>query len=537
MAPAEPAPLHELYTVNEISNPAMLSPPDPAEGDAKRGTEVLAAGIDFTGEPDEADPDPHCFAFLRDLRAVRSKASQEAARDLVADWIERHEGGRVRLWQPAIAGERVVNWLCAQRFLSAGAAPEFSRSLERSLARHVRRLRRDYARMAANADRFRVLKALVYAGVCLPGRRKIVDWALVRLEREITRQTFPDGGQYERNPSLHAAVLGDLVELRACLGLGLIRAPVWLQHAVERIAPMLQFYRHGDGGLALFNGSVEEDPETIERLLMVARAGDKASASAPHAGFERLARKEAVVLVDTGGPPPHGLDFDAHAGTLAFEMSVGAARLIVNCGAYRGNDPTWHMAARATAAHSTLVVEDTNSAEVQDLGGLGRRVRDVGVRRDSAGGGAVLEASHDGYFRRFGLVHRRQLTLDADGQSLRGEDRLQGGGGQQGRDGLEEEHDFVVRFHLHPGVEASIAPAFAVSEPTIGLRLPDGQVWLFAADGRASSLEESVYFGHGGQGQSSRQIVIAGRAGSGETLVSWRLWRSALARDGVKNGS
>ncbi len=523
MALPEAAPKYEEYSLHEARGPAPLSPPDPGEGDAARGAEILEKGVDFAAPLEEPEADPNGFAFLRDLRAVRGEAARQAARVFLADWIEDHEDERDHPWQPVITGERLVNWLCAHRFVSAGAGPEFAHSFERSLTRHAKRLRRDYAKMAPDADRFRVLKALIYAGVCLPGRRKMVAWALTRLEREITLQTFPDGGQYERNPSLLAAVLGDLVELRACLGLGLIKAPAWLQHAVERIGPMVRFYRHGDGGLALFNGSVEEDPETIERLLLAARADDRARSSAPHAGFERLTRKASVVLVDTGGPPPKGVDFDAHAGTLSFEMSVGAARLVVNCGAYRGGDPTWRRVSRATAAHSTLIVEDTNSAEIQNLGGLGRRVGEVTVRRDSAGGGAVLEAAHEGYMARFGLVHRRRLTLETDGLCLRGEDCLQGRGGS----------NFVLRFHLHPTIEASIAPGVAAGAPTIRLRLADGQVWLFASDGHQPGLEESIYFGRSGHSQTSRQIVLGGRSQDGETLVSWSLRRAATA---LQNG-
>ncbi|MHA1537416.1 MAG: heparinase II/III family protein [Alphaproteobacteria bacterium] len=517
--PEEQDPKYEAYSVSDARGPAPLNPPDPGEGDAVRGAEILKTGIDFERLAAASEPDPHGFDFLRDLRAVRSGAAQKLARTLLATWIEHHEDGKGRPWQPAVAGERLVNWLCALRFVSAGAGPEFAKTLERSLTRHVRRLRRDYARMKPNADRFRVLKALVYAGVCLPGRRKIVGWALSRLEREITHQTLRDGGQYERNPSILAAVLGDLVELRACLGLGLIKAPVWLQHAVERIGPMVRFCRHGDGGLALFNGSIEEDPETIERLLAAARAGDRAPSSAPHSGFERLARKDCVVLVDTGGPPPRGLDFDAHAGTLSFEMSVGPARLVVNCGGYRADDPRWRLASRATAAHSTLVVEDTNSAEIQDFGGLGRRIGEVTVRRDSAGGGAILEAAHDGYMERFGLVHRRRLTLETDGLCLLGEDRLQGQAG----------HDFILRFHLHPAIEASIMPAQTPEEKSVQLRLADGQLWVFASEGAQPDIEESVYFGRAGRGQPSRQIVLCGRTQGRETPVSWSLRRAATA--------
>ena len=90
------------------------------------------------------------------------------------------------------------------------------------------------------------------------------------------------------------------------------------------------------------------------------------------------------------------------------ELSVGRDRMIVNCGAFPAGSAEWRDAARATAAHSTLVIADVNSSELKP-DGLGRRPAVVEVQRQEANGAHWLEASHDGWKKLFGAVHRRRL--------------------------------------------------------------------------------------------------------------------------------
>ena len=82
---------------------------------------------------------------------------------------------------------------------------------------------------------------------------------------------------------------------------------------------------------------------------------------------------------------------------------------------------------RGTAAHSTLVLDDANSAAVLIKGQIGKGVEEVDIARNvvkQKGRDAVrLEASHNGYAARYGLIHRRTLLLGADGALL-----IQGGG-------------------------------------------------------------------------------------------------------------
>src|SRR5439155_1273820 len=109
-----------------------------------------------------------------------------------------------------------------------------------------------------------------------------------------------DGGHRARNPSVQLAVLCDLIDIRAVLRAAKVEVPSALQQAVERMAPMLRFFRHGDRRLALFNHSIEEDGIVIDLALTRSETRSHAPSQAPHLGFQRLQGGQSLVLVDTG---------------------------------------------------------------------------------------------------------------------------------------------------------------------------------------------------------------------------------------------
>ena len=182
--------------------------------------------------------------------------------------------------------------------------------------------------------------------------------------------------------------------------------------------------RHGDGGLALFNGSKEETAALVELVLTQAGRGGRGPLALAEGGFSRMQAGRSVLLVDCGVPAPPGLDRFAHAGTLSMELSVGRDRLIVNCGAFIAGPAEWHDAARATAAHSTLVIGDLNSSELKPEG-LGRRPTVVEVNRQEAAGAHWLDVSHDGWKKSFNALHRRRLYMAESGEDIRGEDLIE----------------------------------------------------------------------------------------------------------------
>jgi uncharacterized heparinase superfamily protein len=494
-------------------------------GDAKRGAAIVAGELHLAGEtlrlvppfapPPEASEDwladYHRFGWLADLAALGGAEARAAGRAAIGQWIAAHTDWDPLGWRADILGARLVAWVTQlETFLDDDDA--LRDATLASIARQIRHLARVATCEEAGAARLQAIKGLVLAAVALGTSERRIAQALSALDHELPAQILPDGGHVERSPAVQLAVLRDLVDIRTALRAAHIVVPDSLQNAIDRMAPMLRLFRHGDGRLAQFNDTAEEYGALSDLVLTRAEVRGKPLASAPYSGFQRLQGGKTLVIVDTGAAPPRGLDGHAHAGTLSFEMSCGRERLIVNCGAHRGASLQWRRAARNTAAHSTLIVADTNSAEILTDGTLGRRPVVAPVDRVEDEGSQWVATSHNGYGQSFALTHARQLFLAADGDDLRGEDSLTGRAGE----------GFAIRFHLHPSVQVSLVQDGSAAL----LRLPSGGGFRLRAQGAQMSLGESVYLGSGDV-RKTQQIILTGHVGTQGATVRWAIRREA----------
>ena len=75
-----------------------------------------------------------------------------------------------------------------------------------------------------------------------------------RLIEELRKQILPDGGHISRNPGALIELLADLLPLRQLFSARELQPPQALNNAIDRMMPMLRFFRHADGNFAQFNG-------------------------------------------------------------------------------------------------------------------------------------------------------------------------------------------------------------------------------------------------------------------------------------------
>ncbi|MGE0152630.1 MAG: heparinase II/III family protein [Reyranellaceae bacterium] len=530
------SPLYRLALSGKAPQAFVAVPPDPWPGDGVRGNAMLAGEFAAAGRKRAIDGDPwapggaqdgapaewlaelHGFAWLRDVKEVGGEEPARFAAAMVDGWIARN--GRIAGpgWRADVLASRLTHWIASSAMIFRGADRSFIERFFKSLALQRRHLMRVVPGELAGSALLRGVKGLVYAHLALAEREAPLQAALQLLTREIARQVMPDGGHCERSPAVQVALLRDLIDIRGALLAAHKEMPAAVQSAIDRMAPMVRFFRHGDGGLALFNDTDEGDPSSLDLLLARSGASGKPLTHAPHSGFQRLSAGGVLAICDVGAPPARPNDAHAHAGTLSFEFSVGKERMIVNCGALPGADDAWRRAQRTTAAHSTAVLDDTNSAELRADGSLGVRPEKVASTRNEADGAIWVEAQHDGYLRHFGVIHKRRLYLAAAGNDLRGEDAFMGEGGKRVKGGGKP---FAVRFHLHPDTKVSLVQNGASAL----IQLGNGQGWRFRASGAALSLSDSIYLGLGGQMKRIEQIVLSGTLQPDGAIVKWGLTR------------
>jgi uncharacterized heparinase superfamily protein len=493
---------------------------DPWPGDAARGANLLKGELELAGSVGILRPEAvadvagsetlkahaHGFTWLRDLRALGTDAARMRARALVQEWITGGASESELAQRPDVAGARIAAWLGHYDFFAASADDGFRQRLMGRLVSDARSLAAALPTEELDARALTALKGLIAAAVALPEHAAFLTRATRVLPGELARQVLPDGCHCERSPAAMLAALQDLAEIRALLQSAQAQPPALLASAIERMALALRALRHGDGGLALFNGSKEESAALIDLALAQGGRAGRAPSTLTDGGFHRLQAGRSVLIVDCGAPAPARIDRFAHAGTLSFELSVGRERMIVNVGSAPAAGAEWRDASRATAAHSTLVIADTNSSELRQQG-LGRRPERVEAQRQEANGAHWLEASHDGYRKPFGVIHRRRLYVSESGEDIRGEDAVE----------AAEPQPYVVRFHLHPDVDASPQQ----DGEAVLLRLPSGSGWRLRADGARVTLEESIYLG-GPTPRRTEQVVLTGYQ-DGPQQVKWAI--------------
>ena len=487
------------------------------------GESVDSAGQSpFSVEPpsDAWERALHSFTWLVHLEANASELSSTNARALCEEWFAAKSAQSRRAQDPAVAAARLTAWLVESPLLLARADAGFRLAFMRAIGRHLRRLERAATRLPPSLAKIEVVAALALAGTVLADQTRLQRWALSYLGELLRAQVWPDGGHLSRNPEALVTLLSLLVPVREALVRRQQPIPPLIGGAIDKMLPMLRFFTHTDGHLAAFHGARPVAQRVLKALDGYDDVKGTASENARYSGFQRLEAGDTAVLFDTGIAPPPAFASAAYASALAMEVSHGANRIVVGCGALGEARPAWSDAARATAAQSTLTLADRSSARTLSLWPLTKALGPVlygGPRAvDMMREGLRVRAVHDGYRSHFGILHERSLALSEEGLWIDGVDRI------LGQDKLSGQA-FAIRFHLFPGIRVRLDKA----RRNAMLRLPDGALWMFGIDeGPALALEDSVVLVEQHRVRRTAQIVVAGNTLTDDT-IRWHIARHA----------
>ena len=536
------SPLHRLRLRGRFPLKLLGVPVDPVPGDPHIGERILAGRLIHAGHTamtrdisfQESSPPAqwqawaHGWEWLRDLAILPDRAAaRRAAENLVERWLASFSEYDPLAWRADLAGTRLLMALGHAPLILSSSNQIYRSAVLSAMATWARHLDRAARRGGEAQPRARALCGLYAAGTLIPGGEARAAAALAGLHQLLPTLVLPDGGMASRAP-VDALALTDLLLFTAAAPQALgNRAPPLFADTLARLAPSLRGLMLGDGQIGAWHGGAVIGADALERLSRKVATGTELRRGGRWSGYHRLSSARSVVVIDAGPPPSARLSNSGHAGTLAFEMSDGPDRLISNCGGVRGLPgplaPALAAGLSTTAAHSTLIIADTNSTRIRDDGTLATGVEEVTLALRSSAEGQLIEASHNGYVRRVGMLVRRRLFLTADGQELAGEDLIEAA--SSGLLRRRAERAFDVRFHLGPGISAT---------PTADglgalLKTPTGRIWAFKLRmeiaGRLA-IEPSVWVDAGGNIVRSQQLVISGTTQKMAADVHWSLKRA-----------
>jgi hypothetical protein len=181
---------------------------------------------------------------------------------------------------------------------------------------------------------------------------------------------------------------------------------------------------------------------------------------------------------------------------LSVWLHWGDEAIFVDAGTYLYHSGgAWRDAFRGTMAHNTVCLNGADQSRI--VGAFNwsdhANARVVGVEGDA------VVAEHDGYLKRFGLIHRRAVGWTGDG-ALEIEDTLAGSGAA----------DWTSGFTLAPGVTAEFAGDGLL------ISTPKGRRLRLAADPRDNlALNTAAYSPAFNEKLETARIELAGRHEAG----------------------
>jgi len=496
------------------------------------GAKTPIAQVDFHGAARVTPPLEsvvHSFSWLTDLEACAPREQGvPVAERILTSWLQANpkppaKPGKGPAWNVGHTGMRLMNWLVHAPLILSG-----EKALRLRTLRHINETARWLDRQVHHAEdglaEVAGWCAVIAAGLLLPDGRPRRLYGEAGLIRALGELMGDDGGVLSRSPLAQMEAIALLVRLRNCYQATRRDPPDAIERVIEMLVPPLLALTHGDGSLGSWQGAWAINGDDVSALVAASGVRTRPLRDVRQWGYQRAVAQKTILLFDTAPPPMPSHARYGCASTLAFEMSHGGHRLIVNCGGAAsggGLVPVrLEQGLRATAAHSTLTIDDANSTAILINGMIGSGVSQVDIDRktlqnENGSNATRLEASHNGYAARYGLTHRRILILRDDGTELRGEDLLL----PSGRKGKRGKVGYALRFHLGPEVDVALTE----DGQGAGLALPDGSYWQFRSGGGDVSIEDSLWVDGHGRPQATQQLVVQGLVSRGGGNFGWLL--------------
>ena len=218
--------------------------------------------------------------------------------------------------------------------------------------------------------------------------------------------------------------------------------------------------------------------------------------------------------MDIGSSPNKDFSKDYQAGALSFEVISNQKKLITNSGYFSDKRNKLNKLSKSTALHSTLIIEDFSSCNYKKKNS--NFIIDKGLKILKKN--IVFEnnywkvsASHDGYLKKFGSIHEREIEFYPEQMKFIGFDKIL-------RKYPNKEIKFDIRFHLNPNSKVMKTQ----DNESILIELEE-EGWKFSCDKYDINIDNSLYLGNKNSIKANQNIFISGINNEKEQIIKWEI--------------
>ena len=458
----------------------------------------------------------HDFGWLP---ALNIKTEKELGCLIVDQWINNFSNYNEKYWTFDVITNRLINWISSYDIIFKNSDLIFRSKVINNIVKQAKHLFKNINLINTGIDKIKSLAALILVGNSFEQYEEYTQFGLKNLEDELSDFINKDGFVKTKNPEDLFWTLYFLVLIKEWLILSRKQTPAFINIYINSLGISFKFLRFSNGDLPLFNGANQINTERFYEYLE-SRGYEFENMENIFCGYAKIKSKKIEIFMDANNPSSMLHSRNYQAGPLSFELSSNGEKFICNSGSAKNLGEELSYLSSSTAAHSTVTINDTSSCIFQKnkmirkyFGNSLIEKHDI-FKKEFKNDKEFIQCTigHNGYEKRFKLLHERQITLFKNKSHVEGIDNLK-------CKNLENKNlTYSVRFHIHPDIRIT-----KTMGNDILLSSNNGEGWIFRSPQIPTKIEKNLYFGNPNNIKESSFILLEGNIENENTNIIWHL--------------
>ncbi len=462
----------------------------------------------------------HSFLWLARLDRKNSK---NITKLIIKSWNNNFFNYESNTWEMEITAKRVIAWISNTDITLEGSDKVYREEFFLSLIKQSNFLLKNLKNLFYNPTKIICCAAIILSGIAFKENDLNYKIGTKELEKIIKNFFDENGFPKSRNPEEVFVSLKYLILIREWFKEAQKPIPDFLNEIIIKCGNCYAILSSNNNQFPLFNGATEIDNKNYDHFLKTLKY--KFDSKKNVVGDLILIKKKKFQLsMDCGNPPPSIFSKNYQAGCLSFELTANKQKIICNSGYGKYLSPKLKSLSRSTAAHSTLYLNDTSSCTFQKNESINKIYGNLLLQKHKIIRKDLVEdkefyyisASHNGYEKRFGYIHRRSIKISKKEDKIFGIDEL------KKTKNNSNSLIYFVRFHIYP--DTKIVKTKAGNSVIISLSNGDG--WILESKTNNLEIEKNIYLGNKNKISNNESISISGKINDETVSINWEIKKS-----------
>ena len=442
------------------------------------------------------------------------KSSKKTVQSLIVNWINNNNRYNEKSWNFDLTSKRVISWLSNHQLTYEDGNKEYRIKFDHCIQKQANHLLSEIKNSNDFENKMIGCAAIILTGLAYQNNKNYLGNGLNLLKKIIKSSIDNQGFPNSRNIKQLSFYLKYFIVIREWFKESQNTVPEYIDETIYYLGLSYAFIWQNINHDILFNGNYISNNNEFDQYLKRFRYTFK-NENKEVAGYAILKNKKIILAMDIGPSPIITQSNDYQSGALSFEIISSGKKLISNSGYFANKQNKLNKLSKSTALQSTLIIEDYSSCSFKS-GEISGYVIDQGLKIINKN--VIFEenywkisASHDGYLKKFGSIHDREVEFYPEQTKFVGTDKII-------RKNKDKNVKFDIRFHLDPNSKVMKT----LDNKSILIELED-EGWKFSCDKFDINIDNGLYFGNKNSYKENHNIFISGITHETEQIIRWEI--------------